>query len=259
MGNYREQYEKYYKDIKTNSGAAAYKRASTYQASNLKRENNKKKNIFEGIVKKLIWQLSISLALLVVVFTLKYIPTEGKGDEFYELSKDVISNDLNFSGAVSNIDIPEVEEYREKFLDYIDEVKASVSGERTLKELIKEDYVEPVSGKIKYINGESKGVAISTEDKEEVVSVYGGTIEKVNDDADGKCVIINHGNGTETYYESLSEVEVEEGDVITKGEIVGKCGNIDTTGKKGVIFKFMYLGNEKNPSDVMDLSSLEEV
>lgn len=258
MGNYREQYEKYYGNMKKQGGAASYRRASSYDNTNFPQVNNKI-NLLEKVIRKFIWQLSGAAILFIIVAALRYIPVEGTGDELYIQAKDMINEDFDVNAAVMYFNLSEGESYKEKILDYIDEIKASVSGDKTLKEVVKEDYIEPVAGKIKYINGDSKGIAISSEGCEEVVSVYGGTVEEVRDDEDNKCVVINHGNGTETYYGSLSEVDVEAGSVITKGATIGKCGDIDATDKKGVIFKFIYLGNEKNPSDVMDLSSLEEV
>ena len=51
---------------------------------------------------------------------------------------------------------------------------------------------------------------------------------------------------------------MESGSIVKKGDVIGKCGAIDSTDKKGVIFKFIYLGSEKDPSDIMNLSSFEE-
>lgn len=259
MGNYREQYEKYYGNVKR-QGAASYTRAS---ASSSIKDNGfpsdvKKESILQRMTRKFIWQLSGSLILLFIVIGLKYVAVENGENEFYDISKEVLNKDIDvdITSMIMNLDIEDSNNYREKALDYIDEAKSYVSGERTLKQVIKEDYVQPVEGKIKYINGDSKGIAISASDSEEVDAAYGGVVEKA--DEDDKYVVINHGNGTETYYESLSEVDVETGDKVEKGEVIGKCGSIDMTDKKGLIFKFMYLGNEKNPSDVMDLSSLEE-
>ncbi|MCR4943401.1 MAG: M23 family metallopeptidase [Clostridium sp.] len=257
MGNYREQYERYYGNIKR-QGAASYKRISSIKEGSFPSEVNKE-SIIERMTRKFIWQLSGSLLLLLIVIGLKYVAVESASSEFYDLSKEVLDKDIDVGSFVMNLDILDNDNYKEKALDYIDEVKSQISGERTLKELIKEDYIQPVSGKIKYINGESKGVAISANDNEEVNAAYGGVVEEVVTNDDNKYILINHGNGTETYYESLSEINVEAGQIVDKGEVIGKCGNIDMTDKKGLIFKFIYLGNEKNPSDVMDLSSLEEV
>ena len=44
----------------------------------------------------------------------------------------------------------------------------------------------------------------------------------------GRCVIVDHGNGYQTWYAHLSRMDVMEGQVIRQGEIVGRVG---TTGR----------------------------
>ena len=257
MGSYREQYERYYGNVRKQGGAAQYRRAnSSYEPSNFQKLD-KRNNFADRLVRKFIWQLSGAAILLATAAAITYIPAEGSEQQLNYEIKTMINEDIDITAAIMYLDIPEGEVFKEKVLDYIDEVKSVVSGKKTLKELIKEDYIEPVSGKVKYINGDSKGVAISSTD-ENVAAVYGGTVEEVRDEDDNKCIVINHGNGTETYYGSLSKVDVEVGSIIEKGDVIGKCGAIDSTDKKGMIFKFIYLGSEKDPSDIMNLSSLEE-
>ena len=258
MGSYREQYERYYGNVKRQGVAAQYRRAgSSYEPANFPKLD-KKSSFGERFIKKFIWQLSGATILLVTAAAITYVPVEGLGGELSSEVKSMINEDIDITSAIMYLNIPEGEVYKEKALDYIDEIKAGVSGKKTLKELIKEDYIEPVSGKVKYINGDSKGIAISSEGNGDVAAVYGGTVEEVRNEEDNKCIVINHGNGTETYYGSLSQVDVESGSIVKKGDVIGKCGVIDSTDKKGVIFKFIYLGSEKDPSDIMNLSSLEE-
>lgn len=258
MGSYREQYEKYYGNVRREGGAAQYRRAGySYEPSTLKK-SDKRNNFANKLVRKFIWQLSGAAILLSAAAAITYIPVEGSIVQLNSEVKSIINEDVDVTSLIMYIDIPEGEGYKEKALDYIDEAKASISGKKTLKEVIKEDYIKPVSGKIKYINGDSKGIAISAEADENVVSVYGGTVEEVRDEDDNKCIVINHGNGTETYYGALSKIDVEVGSIVEKGDVIGKCGAIDSTNRRGVIFKFIYLGSEKDPSDIMNLSSLEE-
>ncbi|MBE6047925.1 MAG: M23 family metallopeptidase [Clostridium sp.] len=258
MGSYREQYEKYYGNVKKHGGAAQYRRAGTYEPANIQMKD-KKYNLSSKIAKKIIWQLSGAAVLLITVLAITYIPVEGSENRVNLDIKSMIKEDIDISSAIMHLNIPDGEGYKENALDCIDEIKSSISGNKTLKQLIREDYIQPVSGKIKYINGDSKGIAISAEGEQNIVAVYSGTVEEIRDEEDNRCIVINHGNGTETYYGSLSEVNVEVGNVVEKGDVIGKCGIIDSTDKKGVIFKFIYLGTEKDPSDIMDLTSLEEV
>lgn len=41
----------------------------------------------------------------------------------------------------------------------------------------------------------------------------------------GRCVIVDHGNGYQTWYAHLSGSEVHEGDEVRQGEVVGRVGN----------------------------------
>jgi murein DD-endopeptidase MepM/ murein hydrolase activator NlpD len=41
----------------------------------------------------------------------------------------------------------------------------------------------------------------------------------------GNCVIINHGNGFETYYGHLSKISVKQGQKVVAGDIIGKIGS----------------------------------
>lgn len=60
----------------------------------------------------------------------------------------------------------------------------------------------------------------------EVIAVVTGTIvEKMNDEVYGNIVILEHENGTKFIYSSLSEVNVNKGELITQGKKIGISGN----------------------------------
>lgn len=73
---------------------------------------------------------------------------------------------------------------------------------------------------------QNSGVDYIFEDSFDVVSIYDGTVIKVEDnDIVGKTVEIKHGNNIISVYQSLSEVNVKQGDTITLGTKIGKSGN----------------------------------
>ena len=59
----------------------------------------------------------------------------------------------------------------------------------------------------------------------DVVAVLDGSVTDVKeDDTLGKVIEIKHDNGYISIYQSLSEVSVKKGDVITQGQVIGKSG-----------------------------------
>ena len=58
-----------------------------------------------------------------------------------------------------------------------------------------------------------------------VVAVLDGSVTDVKEDETlGKVVEIKHDNGYVSIYQSLSEVSVKKGDIITQGQVIGKSG-----------------------------------
>ena len=59
----------------------------------------------------------------------------------------------------------------------------------------------------------------------DVVAVLDGSITDVKEDETlGKVVEIKHESGYVSIYQSLSEVSVKKGDVVTQGQVIGKSG-----------------------------------
>jgi stage II sporulation protein Q len=59
----------------------------------------------------------------------------------------------------------------------------------------------------------------------EVVAALSGTVIKAEKDSLlGNIVEISHNNGVKTVYQSLDDVQIEVGDTVTQGEVIGKAG-----------------------------------
>jgi len=256
MGNYRAQYEKYYGSVK--SKTSGLKSKSQGYSGNDKAKQGGNQKLAGRLMKKFILQLVGALVLVLLLLIIKMIPLEGT-KEAYIVSKKMIDDDFNISETVMAINIEGTEEYKEQALDYIDEIKSLVIGEKTLKDKIKEEYVVPTLGKMKTLDDTNKGIAIVTDADKDISAAFDGTVSEVKEDGDGKHLIIDHSNGIETYYGLLSSINVKEGDKISKGENLGKSGIIDSSNTKGVVFKIIYMGIEKDPNELMDLSSLQSI
>ena len=96
------------------------------------------------------------------------------------------------------------------------------------------------------------------ESGDKVFSVYGGTVESVEDSLmDGKVVIIKHTDGLKTVYKSLGDVCVEEGAKVKKGEEIGTMGTSTSEQAEGVHLHFEVLKDGKlvDPNDYLATSN----
>ena len=72
---------------------------------------------------------------------------------------------------------------------------------------------------------QNSGTDFISENVFDVVAVLNASVTDVKeDDTLGKIVEIKHENGYVSIYQSLSEVTVKKGDIITQGQVIGKSG-----------------------------------
>ena len=99
---------------------------------------------------------------------------------------------------------------------------------------------------------QNSGVDYIYEKTFDVISIYDGTVEKVEDnDIVGKTVEIKHDNNIISVYQSLGEVSVKKGDNVTQGTIIGKSGNSKINKDLGnhLHFELYVNGEVVNPED----------
>ena len=68
----------------------------------------------------------------------------------------------------------------------------------------------------------------------------------------GNLIVIRHFNGLETYYAHLSQRDVEPGDTIRAGTVIGLCGNTGRSYGSHLHFEIRYMGKAMNPEYVID-------
>lgn len=254
MGDYKSQYEKYYKNLKNKVPGRSPKPTSIYDSFERRTRNNKE----NSFVRKFIFQLVGALILLVIFVGIKIIPIEG-AKEAYIVTREALDKNLNIEEAVMTMNINILEDYKEDILDYIDEFKSFLTGDKTLKEDIKDNYVVPVVGTVYHLSGENIGVIIQTKNEMDVIASFDGKVREIKEDGDGKHIIIDHGNGIETYYGLVSSIDVKEGEEVERGQLIGKTGTLDSEGTKGIVYKISYMGVEKDPLEMIDFSALKSV
>ncbi|MBP3800395.1 MAG: M23 family metallopeptidase [Bacilli bacterium] len=102
---------------------------------------------------------------------------------------------------------------------------------------------------------QNSGVDYKADEVFEVVSVLDGTVSDVKkDELLGNCVEIKHNNNYTTVYQSLSEVNVNKGDNVVAGQLIGKSGSNTLDQEEGNHLHFeMYInGQVVNPLDYVD-------
>lgn len=68
----------------------------------------------------------------------------------------------------------------------------------------------------------------------------------------GNLVVIRHFNGLETYYAHLSQIDVDAGDTVRAGSVIGLCGNTGRSYGSHLHFEIRYMGKAMNPEYVVD-------
>lgn len=102
---------------------------------------------------------------------------------------------------------------------------------------------------------QNSGVDYTSDEVFDVVSVLDGTVTDVKqDNLLGNCIEIKHNNDYMTVYQSLSEVNVNKGDSVVAGQLIGKSGNNTLDKEEGNHLHFeMYIkGQIVNPLDYLE-------
>ena len=164
--------------------------------------------------------LYLILVLTVITGSTLLVKTMNKGkaktnseDEYEYVSETPIVNE----------ELPVVSEVKKMFKPYLNE---NVKIGKTYYDYKGDNKQQENS--ITYYNGkyiQNSGVDYTLEESFDVVSVLEGTVTSVKqDDLLGNVVEIKHENNLITTYQSLSEVAVKQGDMVSQGQIIGKSG-----------------------------------
>lgn len=109
-------------------------------------------------------------------------------------------------------------------------------------------YVSEESGEMRLI--------FPCEDKTSIRASADGTVTKVVSGYTGygKYIILDHGNGYTTLYAHNSELDVEVGDEVERGQVIARVGRTGRTTGYGLGFEIRYNGESGNPLDYVNLS-----
>lgn len=252
VGNFNSQYEDYYKNIRRGNSRRYFL-------------NNRKSNKKNFIVRRMIFDLIGVFTLFILVIVCKTIVTP-KTQAVYSYSKELVDKNYDYKVLLKRGREMDFNNIQKKAIDYIDVFKAKVTGEITLKEKVKSEFVLPVKGTVtsKYGNREDpftkkqsfhKGIDIDVKENTEVKAAFNGIVKECGEDKSlGKYILIDHGKGIETKYAHLNEICVKKGQNINKLNVIGKSGSTGKSTAPHLHFEFIYMGENENPEEYIKIS-----
>lgn len=117
-------------------------------------------------------------------------------------------------------------------------------------------YIWPVNGRCltQFYSGFHPGIDVSTAEGSSVYASDTGTVTYASYAAGvyydyGNLIVINHGNGSETFYAHLSSISVYPGQIVYQGDYIGATGNTGRSSGPHLHFEIRdndYRGNPLN-------------
>lgn len=100
------------------------------------------------------------------------------------------------------------------------------------------------------------GLDLAQPTGEPIFAAFDGTVRiSKRNRSYGNLVIIHHENGLETYYAHMSKRNVEAGQHVKAGDVIGLCGNTGRSFGSHLHFEIRYQGNAINPETVIDCNT----
>lgn len=115
----------------------------------------------------------------------------------------------------------------------------SYFGERT----------DPISEGSDYHNG----VDIGADEGDEIFAVYDGTVTLTGeDDRSGKYIFLSHDDSTVTFYCHCSEILLEQGDEVSRGEVIALVGSTGYSTGPHLHFELRIDGESTDPLPLLE-------
>jgi len=274
MGNYNSQYASYYRGMVNKGGVSNNSRAMrSGNSSQIKIIPTFNKKYF---IRRITRDLIGTFILFAFVIICKVAATPNT-IAAYNYSKKVVSTDYDVNGAIAQVkkfNFASVTSFYEenlkginsatiedKVTGWLDDLGTKISGKKSWKAVLKEDYAVPATGKILLPYGEindpvtkvkgfNTGVNIELKEGTEVKASYDGVIKDTGEDeALGLYIVIAHDNNIDTKYGNLSELTVKKGDQIKKSQVIGKSGSTGKVSAAQLHYEIFYVGENINPQD----------
>lgn len=108
---------------------------------------------------------------------------------------------------------------------------------------------------------QNTGIDYVSDNTFDVVAILEGTVSSIKEeDSLGKTVEIKHDNGLISIYQSLSEISVKKGEIVTQGQVIGKSGENEVDKELGNHLHFEIYNNGKsvNPNNYLNKEVTEK-
>jgi septal ring factor EnvC (AmiA/AmiB activator) len=93
------------------------------------------------------------------------------------------------------------------------------------------------------------GIFIKSDIDENVKAIYNGKVVFADQFRGlGNVVIVNHGEGYHTVYANLNKILLNNGDIVSEKDIIGKAGVPEPINGPGIYFEVRFKGKPINPS-----------
>lgn len=146
---YNSQYEEYYNSLKNRKTTNLKNNNYMYGGRNNKIGNSNTKFLQKRIMRDLIGVF----LLLVFVLGLKAF-SNPKTQMVYNYSKKIVNENYDYKKVINKTKTLDVKFLEDKILKYIDTFKSKITGEKTVEEIISDDFVLPVNGNVTSTYGE---------------------------------------------------------------------------------------------------------
>lgn len=253
MGNYNSEYKSYYGKIMGRRKDSHIGNIGGEYLINRGVSEHSSKSIKDIIVRRIIQELVGTFILCLLILICKGVKTE-QTQAIYNYGKYAVNKGYTVNEVVEYIKTFDVSSIKHKGEELADFLKEKVSNGQTVKSKMKETLVKPALGSYVLKDDNSKLYSIEIKEGTEIISVGDGNITKVSEDKTlGKYIVIDNGSGVESVYGNLGEIDVKEGDKVSKGQMVGKSGNSNNESKPSLLFQLKYMGEARDIKDYINL------
>lgn len=255
MAGYGSQYEEYYKNLKLKGEKRFIGNSHGSRNYGIGRRNKPKGNYW---VKRIIRNLVGTCVMFLTVLVCKAVSVP-QTKTFYDYSKNMVNNDLDYKQLVDKAKKVDTKNIETCVTDVIERIKKNITGNKTVKEKIREEFILPADGEITSNLKDNKnsklkenlqGVDIKTKKNANIKATYDGKVKDCGQDNKiGNYILIDHGEGVETKYSNLKEIAVTKGEKVNKGYIIGKSNNVDKCDNGKLHFQLLYMGEDMDPRE----------
>lgn len=178
-----------------------------------------------------------------------------------------MSTNLNLSEEVNS----DVEDYvidiiDSEYIPVVSEVENSLTSPIISDEVVisveyysKDDEAEVQENSLIYYNNkymQNTGILYGSSNEFDVVSIYDGTVTDIyEDELLGNVVEIEHNSSYTSIYYGLTNVELNIGDVVLTGQLLGQSSNLslDENYENNILIEVYYEGKLTDPADCYNI------